>query len=476
MKTFDILSMGLRNLLRRKTRTLLTVVGVVVGATAIVMMVSLGIGMNESLAQMIANMGDLTVIEIQSYAYIRGANDEYTSTENQLNDALLEQIRQIDGVLAVTPYMYLYASAYSDVSIYAGKRYQAEWAQIYGVDPSFLPYLKYEVERGDIPTPDDEHFILFGADHVYFVDPNKPSRNSYKDMYNDDGTRKPPKIDILTQSIYMQGKASGGYWDSMGNYVQNTSGDFRFKKYTFDKIGIMKADDRNWETRYNTYVDIETAIAIQTEIEKANKVSKSNSRIGKYDTIKIKAADIQTAEAIQEQLADMGIAVMNYLAETRDELQAQQSTSQMILGGIGAMSLIVAAIGIANTMFMSIYERTKEIGVMKVLGCPLAGIKSMFLFEAGTIGFFGGLAGVGLSLAGSYAMNNVPFISQAFRNMGGAGVYYSYYGDNLGNISVIPLWLVTAAIIFSTIIGLASGYLPARRATKISALEAIRNE
>ena len=470
MRNVDILSMGMRNLLRRKTRTFLTVIGVVVGATAIVMMVSLGIGMNESLDQMIGNMGDLTIIELRNYASVR-VGEEWSSHENKLDDVLVEQIGQMDEVLSVTPYVELW----DGISIHAGRRFQIQWASIVGIDPSFLPYMNIEVERGDMPDATDNNFILFSENRLRdFRDPTKPIRDWYKEFYFEDGTPRPPKIDILTQPIYMQGRSNTISWDDSGNMVDESG--IRFKRYTFNKIGIMKSDDRNWETQYTIFVDIGTVKSLQVEIEKANRVAKKDSRIGQYDSIKIKVANIQAAEVVQDKLSEMGITVYNYLSDMRDELQSQQATTQMILGGIGAMSLIVAAIGIANTMFMSIYERTKEIGVMKVLGCPLFGIKSMFLFEASIIGCLGGLIGVGLSLMGSYAMNNVPVVSEAFRSMGGAGMYYSYYGDNSASISVIPLWLMGAAILFSTVIGLVSGYFPARRATKISALEAIRNE
>ena len=78
-------------------------------------------------------------------------------------------------------------------------------------------------------------------------------------------------------------------------------------------------------------------------------------------------------------------------------MQEQSRNIQLVLGGIGAVSLFVAAIGIANTMMMSIYERTKEIGIIKVLGCALQNIREMFLMEAGFIGFLGGVIGVVLS-------------------------------------------------------------------------------
>ena len=88
-------------------------------------------------------------------------------------------------------------------------------------------------------------------------------------------------------------------------------------------------------------------------------------------------------------------------------MQKQFAMIQAVLGGIGAVSLLVAAIGIANTMMMSIYERTKEIGVIKVLGCSLKNIRQMFLLEAGFIGLIGGVIGNILSLMMSFVVNKV---------------------------------------------------------------------
>jgi len=134
---------------------------------------------------------------------------------------------------------------------------------------------------------------------------------------------------------------------------------------------------------------------------------------------------------------------------------------QAVLGGIGAVSMFVAAISIANTMMMSIYERTKEIGVLKVLGCSLGSIRNMFLIEAGFIGFIGGLVGLALSYGVSYLVNT--FLGGAL--VGGAG-----------NISRIPPWLSGMAVVFAIIIGMLAGLFPAIRAMKLSPLAAIRNE
>lgn len=143
-------------------------------------------------------------------------------------------------------------------------------------------------------------------------------------------------------------------------------------------------------------------------------------------------------------------------------MQKQYQSIQAVLGGIGAVSLFVAAIGIANTMMMSIYERTKEIGIIKVLGCGLGNIRTMFLTEAAFIGFIGGFFGLILSYFISFLINR--FLAGAYG-----------YGD-MQTLSYIPLWLPFIALVFAVLVGMVAGFFPALRAMRLSPLAAIRNE
>ena len=155
-------------------------------------------------------------------------------------------------------------------------------------------------------------------------------------------------------------------------------------------------------------------------------------------------------------------------AEYVESTQKQFNTIQMVLGGIGSVALFVAAISIANTMMMSIYERTKEIGIIKVLGCSLGNIRSLFLIEAAFIGFIGGFLGLILSYGLSWLLN-------AF--LGGALSSAMDMGSGSGSgISYIPLWLSALALIFAVLVGVIAGFLPAMRAMKLSPLSAIKTE
>ena len=189
-----------------------------------------------------------------------------------------------------------------------------------------------------------------------------------------------------------------------------------------------------------------------------------------YEQVWVKVKDFNDVEKVQKEIKALGYGSSS-LMDILKSMQQTSKTLRLILGGIGAVSLLVAALGIANTMVMSIYERTREIGIMKVLGCLIGDIRRMFLMEAGFIGFLGGVVGLLLSVGASLLLN--AFGGGAF---GSLGIGYGLGEGVQAKISVIPIWLALASVVFATIVGLVSGFYPANRAMKLSALEAIKSE
>ena len=172
---------------------------------------------------------------------------------------------------------------------------------------------------------------------------------------------------------------------------------------------------------------------------------------GRYD-MRVIVDDIENVTEVQNAIGDMGFQTTSN-TEWIAQQEQQSKSQQAMLGGIGAVSLLVAAIGIANTMMMSIYERTKEIGVMKVLGCGLFDIQQLFLIEAGIIGLFGGAIGLIISVIICAVINKVSGMQ----------------------IAIIPPWMYPTSIAFAVLVSMGAGFAPSRRAMKLSALEAIRN-
>jgi ABC-type antimicrobial peptide transport system permease subunit len=145
-------------------------------------------------------------------------------------------------------------------------------------------------------------------------------------------------------------------------------------------------------------------------------------------------------------------------------MQQEQGRQQSQLIAIGLISLLVSAIGIANTMLASILERSREIGVMKVVGLGIGKINLMFLVESALIGLAGGMIGLGIS-----------YVLGALTNLGGSEMNLLGMHFQNGVKLVIPWWLALGAAGISCAVGVVSGIYPARKATKMSPLEAIRS-
>ena len=219
---------------------------------------------------------------------------------------------------------------------------------------------------------------------------------------------------------------------------------------------------------FSVYVDIDILKAQLKQVFKKNPIpDQPTNKKGKpynyfiYDQAVVEVDDMKNVSEVQKIINDMGFQASSQM-DWLEQSQKQSNMVQGVLGGIGAVSLFVAAIGIANTMMMSIYERTKEIGIIKVLGCDMRNIKNMFLLESGFIGFMGGVIGILLSYGISFIANK--FLSGQFL----VGIE--------GDLSRIPPWLSLAAIGFAIFVGMAAGFFPALRAMKLSPLAAIRNE
>ena len=461
MKFPDLLIMSMNNLRRRKLRTVLTVLGVIIGTAAIVVMVSLGIGLNEMTMEQIASWGSLTTIEVYSQSSGGGmqmmgaamSSQNSESEPNYITDKVIDNFKRIPHVTGVSPVLNM------NVVMRQGA-YISTYVQLKGVSQSYLEQL--ELAEGRLPQP-GELGLVFGNGVIRDFT-NAKTGKGYTDtgeMPDVDPMGKPMFV-IFDMDAYYQSQGSGSSSD--GTPVKPP------KKYMIETTGML-AGGENGYSNYSWYVftDIDGLKAQLKKVFKkgtpipgqpTNKKGKPLNELV-YNSAEVFVDDMENVTQVQEQLAAMGYQVnsqMDFLESSRQ----QSNMVQAVLGGIGAVSLFVAAIGIANTMMMSIYERTKEIGVMKVLGCDMGNIRNMFLIESGFIGFMGGTIGVALSYGVSAIVNRFVNMSQS---MGLSG-----------DLSRIPPWLSMAAIGFAVFVGMAAGFMPAVRAMKLSPLAAIRNE
>ena len=266
-----------------------------------------------------------------------------------------------------------------------------------------------------------------------------------------------PMFTIFDTDAYYQSKGNSGGDDGSQKVAAP-------KKYMLKTAGMVMVN-RMTDDHYGVYVDLDKLkTQLKQVFEKAIPGQPTNKK-GKpynyfvYEEATVNVDDMDHVIEVQKAISNMGYEA-NSQMEWLEQSKQQSNMIQAALGGIGAVSLLVAAIGIANTMMMSIYERTKEI-TKKVLGCSLQ-LSEICLIEAGFIGFMGGLIGLALSFMVSVLINQ--FLAATF-----------LYGMD-GKLSVIPIWLAVPSVGFAIIIGMAAGFFPAMRAMKLSPLAAIRNE
>lgn len=438
MKISDLLSISLRNLWRRKLRTFLTVLGVIIGAASIIIMLSLGLAIEKSQMDMIRGFGDLTSIKIHGSDSQRVMfSDESSSTSKTkappLNDATIKLLKQKQHV----------------VDIFGLKSFQLQgqmtlgkynlWGQIYGVDPRYF-------EVFDKPFVQGRNFS--SGDRYALVVPEETKRMLYDEKTRKSATED-PNFDLMGEKLTFIIGWGTGHPDSSE----------KIKKIKGEIVGVVGG--QGWEF----YMPIEGVKKLEEEQKKifpegsisyGGSGNQQKKKADPYTRLDIKVDSYENVKALQEELKEEGYQTES-MVDFSEGMKEGQATIQAVLGGIGSISLIVAAIGITNTMVMSIYERTREIGVMKVIGASVGNIRSIFLLEALLIGLSGGVLGVGLSLIISKVLNQL-------------------LGQGARVISIIPLWLMGAALGFSALIGLISGYYPAKRATKLSAIEAIKTE
>ncbi|MBQ7839991.1 MAG: ABC transporter permease [Lachnospiraceae bacterium] len=461
MRILDLLRMSSSSLWKRKFRTVLTILGVMIGTASIVVMVSLGLGLNRATMENIERYGGLTTIEVsegRGSGYSSGSYAVVTSDSSsddqvmRLDDAAVEQLSKLEYVESVSPIL-----SVNIIAKYGA--YQHDWMSVQGMTPEALADLDIEIGDGHLPADSTELEFFYGNQvAAEFYNPK-----TYDYPYYSTGEYP---VDFMTDTVFFIFDRDA-YWSSQ--YDSGTEGTVTQppKKYLVKTAGVEKPNDENsWSPYgYQVYCNLD---ALKTTLKRIfrNKAipGQPTTSSGKpykelfYSQVKVNVDSIDHVQEVQELIKSYGYEAYSNI-EWVESTQKEYANIQALLGGIGAVSMLVAAISITNTMMMSIYERTKEIGVMKVLGCDMRNIQGMFLIEAAYIGFIGGLVGLALSYAISAVINKVMEAS----------------GGTSG-LSYIPPWLAVASVIFAVIIGMLAGFLPSRRAMKLSPLAAIRNE
>ena len=452
MRLLDLIITCIHNLFRHRGRTILTIVGVVIGCCSVVLMISFGVAMKISMNEMLASMGDLSVVEVRPKG------------NKKLTDSDLKKISKIKHVDSV---MSTYSPSDVEITVRtADGRYLNTWPSLKGIYADDLEKFELKTYKGELIKKTQKNGVVLGRYSVYdFTDTMRPEGYNTIDiwsMYNLDGTRSEPP---------------DPYFDPMDTKLVLTisEGNSKTRKMEFDLDveGIFEEDDsKGYFTSFGMVMDTKALYEMINQFKREYGIT-TDSRLN-YESFRVRADDLSTVPEVDNSLKSNGYETSS-MESYRKQIEDDANKRQLMFAGLGVISLFVAALGIMNTMIMAISERTREIGVMKALGCFVGDIRKMFLMEAGFIGLIGGLVGSIGSVLLSYIVNYVA-LYDTLKEMPWEEVK-NVLLTGTQRISVVPWQLAIGAVIFSVFVGIASGYYPANRAaTKISALEAIKSD
>jgi ABC-type antimicrobial peptide transport system permease subunit len=446
MKVFDLVRLILGNLSRRKARVALTAIGVVIGTAAVVILVSLAIGLQKNANEQLYGIGDLTQIQVMpAYEMMEGGGGGMVvqvggggGKEGQpqparlLTNSALDELRAIPGVESVIAREYLMTGVLIKYQKMEGG------SGIIGVDATDLASLRLEATEGG--TELGRGTVVIGA----------MVANNFYDPRQRPGQEPPPPPQLYGQQIQLVISK----YDSQGNEIR--------KNLSVRVTGVLK--ETRGESDWTIYFPLDQIKSLN-EWAQGRRINYNKEG---YSQVVVKVQDVEQVLDISDQITQMGFQAFTPQSFVQG-INNFYVILQFIFGGVGAIALLVAAIGIANTMAMSILERTREIGLMKAVGATNRDVLAIFLGEAAGIGFIGGLGGVIIGWLAGQGINVIALVYLA--NQAGQ------QGGMPPSIAVYtPVWLPLFALIFSTIIGMISGLYPALRAATMIPVLALKYE
>ncbi len=446
MRLVDLIALIFENLGRRKARVAMTAIGVVIGTAAVVVLVSLGVGLQQTAQSQLFGIGDLSQITVYPrfdqgqfvgggllFSAGGGGGGGSSDQPKQLTNQALRDLAAIPGVELVIPRDYIQG----DARMVFG-RLEA-YTNTLGIGLDDLSKLGYEAEEGDLLL--QRGTIIIG----HYVPQN------FYDPKQRPGQTTPSPPDLVGKNIKLV----------IRKYAQD--GTESVKTINVRVAGLI-IETRN-EPDYSVYMPIEDVLAINTWIQ-GKRVDRNRDG---YSQVTVKVADVNDVLAVTDAVKALEFDAFapQSIVESLNQFFV---VLQIIFGGVGAIALLVAAIGIANTMTMAILERTREIGLMKAVGATNRDVLTVFLGEAGGIGFIGGLGGIGFGWIAGQVINTVGGAYMASQAAQSGGLQTEM------TIAVTPLWLPIFALVFATIIGLLSGLYPALRAATTVPVLALKYE
>jgi len=438
--TLEFAKIGFRNLTRQKTRTILTSGAITIGVVLIIVMVSLGVGVNQWLVSQLSDQMDLTSVMVLSKQaagktgsmnIFGGENDTSKSTADSplLTDSTMNSFYDIPNVELVTPMTTISV----DLAKLDGKTINSPMVAA-------------------MPLRENDPYVqesITGDYHVTSEDPSKVVLTTFF-LRRVEGISE-PYDSLIGKTIELTVPTKIAPTGFLSTTVESET-----LTLTIGAVVNVGLDNTDMIINIDKSTEL---LAAATELTTEEFLSK----VGYFTaTVKVDSpAHTEEVAAIIEEMGFVTTTTQDLLSTINDMLKVVQVS----LSSFGVIALVVATLGIANTMVMAIFERTREIGIMKAIGASKGTIRWMFLVESSLIGLLGGVTGV---IIGAVAM---PLFNLFIGN------YLSGLGISAGDgLFVLPIWLIAATIGLAILIATIAGIYPAQKASKLDPIKAIKYE
>jgi putative ABC transport system permease protein len=403
MRASDVAQLSTRMFKTNPLRTWLTILGMGVGTGAVVILVGLGFGLQKIILEEIVFGEQLLSLDVSNPA----------SGAVELNLNTINQLGQIDNVINVAP-----RASFPALITYEGLTGNVF---LQGIDPEYLSYAGVGVVSGD----------AFEVD----IDENNTSEV------------------LISQSVL---KLFG-----IEKAEEIVGKEVAFRVLVASEIDPTKVREIGIQKRYRVKgVSNEEGSLTATMMlgELGNYVE-----IRAFDRAQVRVESNEFLDPVEAEIVEDGFRV-TALSKTVEQATKIFQGLQFVLAAFGGIALVVSAIGMFNTMTVTLLQRTKEIGIMRTIGASPFDIKLLFVTESIVVGFLGGVVGMSIGVAVGLTMNFG--LNQLAQNFGGEAVSLFYF----------PFWFLAFIAIFSAVVGYLTGIFPARRAASLNPLDAIRYE
>jgi putative ABC transport system permease protein len=453
MKAGDLGELALRNLREAVLRNSLTTLGVAVGVASLVAMLSLGVGLQELATRRLSNSGLFDTIIVTARRNMQGMRRPVASPvpakpERALDDDARSEFARLPNVLEVYPQM-----RFPTEVRYNGNPYSTIVA---GVPDSARGNGSYDGIQGSFFSgPNADEAIL----QIEFA----------KDLSEQTSTLIGKELVVRyaeRQALAPQnGTGNGSGADAMDGGAGGFSIVPREKKLRI--VGIVETEPAAGFGGFGSgrlLIPLEVASALRAaQVNDLREAVRATAGKPAYASLTVRAKSPALVEAIETAIKSMGFGTFSLLDATRN-LRLFFTIFDLLLAIFGSLALAVATLGIINTLVMAILERRREIGILKALGAADRDVKELFFVEAGVMGLFGGVLGVGFGW----------FIGRALT--WGTNIYLHRQNLPSAHVFSVPWWLVLGAIVFAVAVSLAAGLYPATRAARLNPVEALRYE